>query len=135
MKEIILCKYGEIVLKGLNKKQFEVLMLKQIARRVAAFGHFNITSAQSVAYIEPLPSEDEFGEEPDIDGAVEAIRKIFGIVSVSRAAVTEKNVDAIIATAKDYIIPALKSRGCKTFKVEGKRGDKTFPLTSPRAFS
>lgn len=54
-------------------------MLKQIARRVAAFGHFNITSAQSVAYIEPLPSEDEFGEEPDIDGAVEAVRKIFGI--------------------------------------------------------
>lgn len=131
MKEIILCKYGEIVLKGLNKKQFEVIMLKQIARRVAAFGHFNITSAQSVAYIEPLPSDDEFDEEPDIDGAVEAVRKIFGIVSVSRAAVTEKNVDAIIATAKDYIIPALKSKGCKTFKVEGKRGDKTFPLTSP----
>ena len=125
MKEIILCKYGEIVLKGLNKRQFEAVMLRQLSHRIAPLGKFEITSAQSVAYIEPTD------EECDIDAAYDAVCKIFGIVSVCRAAVTEKNFDSIVRTVGEYILPAIRERGAKTFKVESKRGDKSFPMTSP----
>ena len=125
MKEIILCKYGEIVLKGLNKRQFEAVMLRQLSHRIAPLGKFEITSAQSVAYIEPTD------EECDIDAAYDAVCKIFGIVSVCRAAVTEKSFDSIVRTVGEYILPAIRERGAKTFKVESKRGDKSFPMTSP----
>ena len=125
MKEIILCKYGEIVLKGLNKRQFEAVMLRQLSHRIAPLGKFEITSAQSVAYIEPTD------EECDIDAAYDAVCKIFGIVSVCRAAVTEKNFDSIVRTVGEYILPAIRERGAKTFKVESKRGDKSCPMTSP----
>ena len=125
MKEIILCKYGEIVLKGLNKRHFEAVMLRQLSHRIAPLGKFEITSAQSVAYIEPTD------EECDIDAAYDAVCKIFGIVSVCRAAVTEKNFDSIVRTVGEYILPAIRERGAKTFKVESKRGDKSFPMTSP----
>lgn len=125
MKEIILCKYGEIVLKGLNKRQFEAVMLRQLSHRIAPLGKFEITSAQSVAYIEPTD------EECDIDAAYDAVCKIFGIVSVCRAAVTEKSFDSIVRTVGEYILPAIRERGAKTFKVESKRGDKRFPMTSP----
>ena len=125
MKEIILCKYGEIVLKGLNKRQFEAVMLRQLSHRIAPLGRFEISSAQSVAYIEPAD------EQCDIDAAYDAVRKIFGIVSVCRAAVTEKNFESIVRTVGEYILPAIRERGAKTFKVESKRGDKSFPMTSP----
>ena len=108
MKEIILCKYGEIVLKGLNKRQFEAVMLRQLSHRIAPLGKFEITSAQSVAYIEPTD------EECDIDAAYDAVCKIFGIVSVCRAAVTEKNFDSIVRTVGEYILPAIRERGAKT---------------------
>lgn len=90
MNEIILCKYGEIVLKGLNKKQFETVMLKQIKNRIEPFGRFSVTSAQSIAYIKPEAYDGDFEEETDIEGAFDAVRKVFGIVTVAKAAVTKK---------------------------------------------
>lgn len=131
MNEIILCKYGEIVLKGLNKKQFETVMLKQIKHRIEPFGRFSVTSAQSIAYIKPEACDGDFEEETDIEGAFDAVRKVFGIVTVAKAAVTEKNMNAIFSAVLDYILPEINRREYRTFKVEGKRGDKTFSLTSP----
>ena len=69
MKELILCKYGEIVLKGLNKSGFEVQMLKNIRRRLKQLGQFNYYTAQSTLYIEPM------SEDIDIDEAVECLVK------------------------------------------------------------
>ena len=135
MDEIILCKYGEIVLKGLNKKQFETVMLKQIRHRIEPFGRFSVTSAQSIAYIKPESCEGDFEEDADIESAFNAVRKVFGIVTVAKAAVTEKNMDAVFSAVTEYILPELRRREYKTFKVEGKRGDKTFALTSPEISS
>lgn len=123
MKEILLCKYGELVLKGANRKNFESLLLKEIKRRAARIGDFEVYSAQSTAYVEPK-SENE-----DVDAMLDSLRRVFGVVVVVRAAVVEKDMEKILAAAKEYLPPFLE--GNRTFKVEAKRSDKSFPLKSP----
>lgn len=123
MKELILCKYGEIVLKGLNKSGFEVQMLKNIRRRLKQLGQFNYYTAQSTLYIEPM------SEDIDIDEAVEVLKKVYGIAKIAKAAEVEKDMNVIFETAKTYLGRSLKN--AKTFKVAAKRSDKRFPLKSP----
>ena len=121
-KEILLCKYGEIVLKGANRKYFEDMLCREMKKRAAAYGDFDIYRAQSTVYVEP---KNEFS---DIDGMFEAARKVFGIVTVARAAVCEKNMEAIEKLAAEYVPAFLE--GKRSFKVEAKRSDKAFPLDS-----
>jgi thiamine biosynthesis protein ThiI len=121
-KEIILCKYGEIVLKGANRRTFEDMLCKEVRRRAARFGNFDVYRAQSTVYIEPKD------DSADIDGCFEASRKIFGFAAVARCAVCEKNIDAIKRCAAEYLPEYLADK--KTFKVEAKRSDKTFQLDS-----
>ena len=122
MKEIILCKYGEIVLKGANRSYFEDMLCRELRRRSAAYGNFDVHRAQSTIYIEPL---DELA---DFEGMYAAAGRVFGIIALTRAAVCEKKLDSILATARDYL-PGFMN-GVRTFKVEGKRADKAFPLNS-----
>ena len=123
MKEILLCKYGEIVLKGANRRFFEDMLAKELRFRAASFGNFSVRYAQSTIFIEP---QDELC---DLDGMFEAARRLFGIAGVVRAAVAEKNMESILETARAYLPQFLA--GKKTFKVEAKRSDKAFPLSSP----
>ena len=122
MKEILLCKYGEIVLKGANRKSFEDMLSREMKKRASAYGNFDIYRAQSTIYVEPLD------EDADMDGMFEAASKVFGIVAIARAAVCEKNMDSISRTAKEYVPQFIA--GKKTFKVESKRSDKAFALDS-----
>ncbi len=122
MKEILLCKYGEIVLKGANKRYFEDILCKELRKRSKKHGSFEISRAQSTIYIKPL---DDFA---DIDGMYDSAMKTFGIAAIGRAAVCEKNIEDIKRVAREYIPDFLE--GKKTFKVEGKRSDKTFPYNS-----
>ena len=123
MKEIILCKYGEITLKGANRSHFEHLLKNELARRTAQFGKFKIYYIQSTAYIEPLE------ETCDITGAYEAAKNTFGVSAVSRAIELPKDMDAILEAAGTVFMPYRS--GVRTFKVESKRSDKKFPFTSP----
>ena len=122
IKEILLCKYGEIVLKGANRKYFEDMLCREMKKRARVYGDFDIYRAQSTIYIEP---RDEFA---DMDGMFEAAGKVFGIVAISRAAVCEKDMEDISRIAAEYIPAFLK--GKSTFKVEAKRSDKSFALDS-----
>ncbi len=122
MREILLCKYGEIVLKGANKRYFEDVLCKELRKRAKKHGNFEISRAQSTIYVKPL---DDFA---DIDGMYESAMKTFGIAAIGRAAVCEKNIEDIKRVAREYIPQFLD--GKKTFKVEGKRSDKTFPYNS-----
>ena len=122
IKEILLCKYGEIVLKGANRKYFEDMLCKEMKKRARSYGNFDIYRAQSTIYIDPKD------ESADLDGMFEAASKVFGIVAIARAAVCDKNMEAITETVKSYIPQFLD--GKRTFKVEAKRSDKTFALDS-----
>lgn len=123
MKEIVLAKIGELVLKGLNRKSFENILLKNIKRRLQQIGRTEIKYAQSTIYIEPLDSNIL------LDDIVDAISKIFGIVSIAKAAVVEKKMNQIEKIACEYLKEQLDS--ASTFKVETKRADKKFHLKSP----
>jgi len=121
MEDIILLKQGEIVLKGLNKRAFENRLISNIVHSLRKFGEFKVYSVQSTIYVEPQG-------DCDMDGAYDAVRNVFGIATVSRAAACEKDKDAIVKTAAEYLGDMMRS--AKSFKVESKRADKSFPMTS-----
>ena len=123
IQEVILCKSGEVILKGANRQTFESQLVKELRRRATPYGNFKLYYKQSIIYIEP---QDDFC---DMDGMFETAKKVFGVVGVTRAAVCEKNMESIIAKAKEYLPEKLA--GKRTFKVEAKRSDKRFPLKSP----
>lgn len=123
MKEVILIKNGELALKGLNRSTFEDILVKNIRRRLKSAGDFDYIKSQSTIIIEPKD------ENCDFEAAQEAVSRIFGIAGFSRAAAVEKDFDKVIEISGAYLEGALKN--AKTFKVEAKRSDKKFPLTSP----
>ncbi len=120
--EMILCKLGEVVLKGLNRRSFEDKLLSNLRRRISKCGNFRVYSKQSTVYVEPVD------DGCDLDAAFAACRQVFGVAAVSRALPCGKDVRAIVETAKTYLHGELST--AKSFKVESKRADKTFPLTS-----
>ena len=122
MKEIFLLKLGEIVLKGANKRQIESKLRQNVRRRMKLYGNFDVYLMQSTLYVEPMD------EECDVDGAWEACRSIFGVVSLCRCRPCEKNLDAIFEAVENYLGDDLDC--AESFKVESKRSDKRFPLTS-----
>ena len=122
MKEIFLLKLGEVVLKGANKRQFEGKLRQNVRRRMKPYGNFDVYIMQSTVYVEPMD------EMADVEGAWEACRSIFGVVSLCRCRPCEKNLDAIYEAVEAYLGDDLDC--AKSFKVESKRSDKAFPLTS-----
>ena len=122
MNDIILLKLGEVVLKGLNRRSFEQKLMGNVRRRLLGLGEFKVSCMQSTIYVEPA------SDSADMDAAFEAMQDVFGIVKISRAAACDKNPDAIAALAKDYLRQEMLRS--KSFKVESKRSDKRFPMTS-----
>ena len=154
MKKIILAKYGEMVLKGQNKRMFEDKLMSNIRGSLKNIGgEYSLSWQQSTIYIEPL------SEDFDIDEAFEKVKKIFGISVVCIAAVVEKlglgvggnnpqsaNADSSFPkepygdVAEEIGAVAVKClremlRLPRTFKVETRREDKHFPLNSPQLSS
>lgn len=123
MKEIILIKNGELVLKGLNRNSFEDILIKNMKRALSDIGEFAFTKSQSTIVVESTDGE------ADLDDAAEALSKVFGIAALSRAAVAEKDMDDIKRITLEYLSDELSQ--AKTFKVEAKRSDKKFPFKSP----
>ena len=122
MNDIILLKLGEIVLKGLNRRSFEQKLMNNVKRRLAPLGDFRVYCMQSTVYVEAE------NDNADMDGAFEALKKVFGIINLSRAAACEKDKDAIVKLAIEYLREEMES--VKSFKVESKRSDKRFPMNS-----
>ena len=123
MREVIMGYQGEMSLKGLNRNQFESALIKILRYRLKTVGRFRIYCAQSTFYMEPEE------EGIDMDLAFERVSKVFGLAAVSRSVVCEKDFDTICRTAEEYLGESL--RGIRTFKVEARRADKTYPMTSP----
>ena len=122
MTDYILLKQGELVLKGLNKHRFEQQLLKNIRYRLKPIGQCKVYARQSIVYVEPAD------DETDMDEVFEALQTVFGIKTMTRAAACEKDKDAIVALAKEYL--AEEFHRAASFKVESKRGDKNFPMSS-----
>ena len=109
MKEIILIKNGELALKGLNRCNFEDILIKNIKRRLKDLGETEIRKSQSTIYIEPK------GEDYDFEEALSRVGKVFGIAGFSRACVCEKTVEDILSRSPEYLRTEMEK--IKTFKV------------------
>ncbi len=116
MGKIILAKYGEIILKGLNRPVFESRLVKNIKRALG--DGVSVSTAQATIYIR-CP-------EQETDIAAEKVSKVFGVVSVAIADVLEKDINKICA----HVAELMKDK-TGSFKVEARRADKKFPLKSP----
>ena len=121
-QDILLLKEGEIVLKGLNKRLFEQRLVSNVIRAVKPFGNFRVYAIQSTVYVEPLDAGC------DVDGAWEAAKAVFGVVTLARAAAAPKDPEAIAKVAVERFGEELSR--AKSFKVETRRADKRFPMTS-----
>lgn len=124
MKEIILLKNGELALKGLNRHTFENQLVKNMKYRLHDLGKIRYVQSQSTIMVEPVD------ERVDLDEAYRRLKTVFGIAGLSRCAAVEKNMEAILPAACEYLRDELLL--AKTFKVEAKRSDKKFPLNSPQ---
>ena len=122
MREIILVKLGEIVLKGLNRNSFESVLRKNVKTALKQLGGCEAKILQSTMYI-TLP------EDADADEYAAAVARVFGIAAYVRACECEKSLEAIGKAAVSYLADQLSA--VKTFKVETKRSDKKFEYTSP----
>ena len=121
--DVILLKYGEVVLKGLNRNFFNQLIEKNV-RKTLSFveGEFSLEYAQSILFVR--------GEEgAEMDGALQALKKVFGVVAVCRGMECEKDMAALTSLAAEHAWELVGP--AKTFRCDAKRSDKHFPLTSP----
>ncbi len=124
MKQIILATMGEVALKGQNRKSFEAMLLKNLRQRTEGLGRWSARAAQSAIYLVPRDAEAEAATST----AYARFAKVFGVAALVRAAVCDKNLDAIHIAAREYFAGKLQS--VNSFKVKAKRADKAFPLNS-----
>lgn len=123
MNRIVLVRYGEIILKGMNRPVFESLLVKNIKKALKDECPLNIHWAQATIYIEP---EDD----SCVESIVEKLKRVFGIVSIVVAYPAPKDIDKLEQTLADNFSAELSA--ASTFKVIAKRSDKTFHMTSPQ---
>lgn len=129
MTRTILMKYGELILKGANKRSFEALLCNRIKARMKKLlgeNGFEFECMQSTLYVTPK-------DDTMVEAAYDNLKKIFGIVSVCISYRAEKNIEDIVKVALDNIPKHIK--GFNSFKVDARRSDKAFPLTSPEIMS
>jgi thiamine biosynthesis protein ThiI len=124
MEKIILVRYEEIFLKGLNRPAFEGRLIKNIKQILTGLGPVNVSKAQNRIYV--APESESF----DIDEAIHRLTKVFGIASVSPALKIETDKQLIFDKATYIAKDILKRIQYKTFKIVTRRADKTFPMTS-----
>ncbi|MBQ7668066.1 MAG: tRNA 4-thiouridine(8) synthase ThiI [Clostridia bacterium] len=120
MYNIILVRYGEIILKGNNRSYFERKLISNI-KDALKDEEIKIHYSQARIFVEPK-------DATKINRIIKKIIKVFGIVSVSPAVKIATDLSLIKSTAIKLMEEKMVG---KTFKVEARRGDKSFPLTSP----
>ncbi|QWR22974.1 tRNA 4-thiouridine(8) synthase ThiI [Clostridioides difficile] len=118
---ILIVTYGEIGVKGKNRYIFENRLIRNLRHMLKPIGRFNVYKEYGRIYVDL--------EDYDYEEVIEEVRKVFGIVGVCPGVRAKKDYD----TLKEIALKMLEEKieaGYKTFKVESRRGDKSFGLTS-----
>ena len=125
-KNIFIVRCGEVALKGMNKPYFEKMLVDRIKRILK---RINITGAE-VKRSEGLIFV-RCPKEFDSQLILAQISKVFGVASISPAIETESDLDEIGKAAIEFMLDLIEKKDIKTFKVQAKRADKSFPVQSP----
>ncbi|MBR2511968.1 MAG: tRNA 4-thiouridine(8) synthase ThiI [Firmicutes bacterium] len=115
---------GEVALKGMNKPYFEKMLADRIKRLTHRLGDVTVTRHEGLIFVHA-------DKEIEREALIKDISKAFGVDSISPAIEAEPDLDEIGAAAVEYMLGLIEKDGIKTFKVEAKRADKSFPVKSP----
>lgn len=121
MYNILIVKYGEIGVKGKNRYIFENKLIKNIKNILKPIGKFNVYKEYGRIYVDL--------DGYDYEEVIEEVRKVFGIVGVCPAVRAEKDYNLLKELALKMLEEKIE-QGYKSFKVDSRRGDKDFKLTS-----
>lgn len=124
-KNTFLVRCGEVALKGMNKPYFERVLVERVRKALKKYTGAEVKRQEGLIFVH-VPTEY------DAEEVIADISKVFGVASVSHAAEVESDIEAIMQRAGEYMAELMTKRDIKTFKVEAKRADKTFPMESPR---
>ena len=123
-QNILIVRCGEVALKGMNKPYFERMLVDRIKKNLKAFDGVDVRRHEGLIFVRAE-------KDLDLDAIIKEISKVFGVASISKAVEAPSELNAIGDEAVNYMMKLIDERGIKTFKVEGKRADKTFPVKSP----
>ena len=121
MYNILIVKYGEIGVKGKNRYIFENKLIKNVKNILKPIGKFNVYKESGRIYVDL--------DGYDYEEVVEEVKKVFGIVGVCPAVRAEKDYNLLKELALKMLEEKIE-QGYKSFKVDSRRGDKDFKLTS-----
>lgn len=124
-KNTYIVRCGEVALKGMNKPYFERMLAERIKKVLKKYEGCEVKRSDGLLLVyapEKLPREQVMGE----------ISRVFGVDSISPAVEVESDMEEIGKAAVSYMQQLIEERGIKTFKVEAKRSDKSFPVESPQ---
>ncbi len=115
MRHVLLVRYGEVFLKGANRPHFLKVLTDNVKKAVKPIGG-HVWLSDSRIYVSDFT---------DLEACIDRVTKVFGVYSVSPAVELEKDFEAIAAASVEMMKPY-----SGTFKVQGKRSDKRFPMNS-----
>jgi thiamine biosynthesis protein ThiI len=122
MAVTILCRFGELFLKGANRGRFERALLENVRRAVRGMSEVKVTAPHGRVLV-TVPDEA-------LEEACQRVSRVFGLVSYSPARAVAPELPLIIEAAVDAARASLARTPARTFRVEARRSDKQFPATS-----
>lgn len=126
MEWLLAISFGEIFLKGKNRNTFYKTAINNIKRNIRDIGYEDMYVESSKLYIK--------ADRSKFDRLKKEIKKVFGISYIAEVIKTKKDLEILSKSVIDLVDFYYGDQG-KTFKVESKRTDKSFPLTSPQLSS
>lgn len=123
-KNIFIVRCGEVALKGMNKPYFEKTLAERIRRNLKDYEGVEVKRHEGLIFVRSP-------KELDSEEIIRQVSRVFGVSSISPAVEAPSDLDAIGETAVEFMKQQIRERGIRTFKVEAKRADKTFPVKSP----
>ena len=123
MEAVMLVRYAEIHLKGLNRPYFERSLMKRISLALRPLP-VKVVREQGRVFVFGIPAES-------MDESAQKLTRVFGIHSVSPALAVEKDWDAMVEAAKSLVSRRMEGVSEASFKVIARRADKRFTLLTP----
>lgn len=131
-ENIYIVRCGEVALKGQNKPYFERMLVQRVKKVLKEFEGVKVERADGLIFVRTAP-------ELSKDEVLKRVGRVFGVDSISPAKeiviegmTAEDALAEIGSVAVDVMMDLIERKGIKTFKIEGKRADKMFPIESPQ---
>lgn len=123
-KKLYIVRCGEVALKGMNKPYFERILLERVIKAISCFDDAEAKWIDGLMFVRVPASVPE-------DDVIAKCVRVFGVASVSPAVEAPKDIDEIGRLAAEMMQQIIDEEGVHTFKVKGKRADKSFAIESP----